>query len=317
MRDFESKSRSSDVDEKILSKALTFSLVQQALQATKPQQQDLTPLILFMMQQQNKGGSDDFLKFMQVWMHQSAEQARIQQQMQQQLFTLLFGKQQETFKESLGELARRLDDAINQLAIRIELLRNQGAEKEPKLKEYVRELIETKEALEQLRDHLGIGEKEVPVVDEKGKLNTAKLIERGIRLAEKIIEKIPMKAPEPKPVQQIPVPAQPVPAPEPVPEKPPEPSIEEKLKPIEEKLEELERKAEISFNIPEPPEQEINIQTTNIENQENIEYGGVGANEVEEASSEGAGEQEITAEVVETGTEEHKNTGHSSGNTEE
>jgi len=322
MKDFERKTSDEQSDMAIWNKLLLFMGFQQAFQ----QRQDNTAQMLMLMQQmqQMQPKSDEFAKMMQLYMQQymqqQAQMQQLQMQMQQQLLTLLFGKQREEFKANLEELAKKTDEMIKQLNARIDFLMSQGAEKEPKLKQYVQELIETKEALEQLRDKLGLGEKETPVVDEKGKIQAGKLIERGIRLAEKIIEKMPMQAPQPKPVQQIPMQQATQPAPAPPAQTETKPETEE-LKRIEEKIEDLERKAEVTFNIPEQtaPQQEINIQETqtNIEEEQKIEYGGVGGNETEETPSEGAGEQELNAEVVETGNKEPKESGHSEGNKEQ
>lgn len=307
MRDFENKT---DIDEKILSKALTYSLIQQALNSNRQQQQDLTPLLLLAISQ--RGGSDEFAKLMQTYLQQTIQSTHAQQQFQQQLFNMLFNKQHEELKEEVKKEISKQNEVIDRMMnlFNTVILQAQSV-KEPKLKEYVHELIETKQALEQLKDHLGLGEKETPVVDDKGKVQAGKLIERGIKLAEKIIEKMPMQAPQPKPIHEIPVP-QPTPAP--VEAKPPET--------IEEKIEELEKKAEVTFNIPEQteaPQQEINIEETqtNITEEQNIEYEGAGDNEIEETPSESAGEQEVNAEVVETGVEEPEESGHSESDKEQ
>ena len=333
MRDFDTKT---DFDEKILSKALTYSLIQQALNSNRQQQQDLTPLLLLAISQ--RGGSDEFAKLMQAYLQQSMQNAQAQQQFQQQLFNMLFSKQHEEMKEEVKKEISKQNEVIDRMMNLFNAVIAQSQNvKEPKLKEYVRELIETKQALEQLKDHLGLGEKETPVVDEKGKVQAGKLIERGLKLAEKIIEKMPAQAPQPKPVQQIPMPEQPQvaqPQPQPPqitqpqpevkqPEQPEQPEVleEEKLQEIEQKVEDLEKKAEVTFNIPEQtaPPQEINIaeSQTNIAEQQNVEYGGVGGNETEETPSEGVGEQELNAEVVETGAEEPESGGHSESDKEQ
>lgn len=293
MQDF--KNKTDNIDEKILSKALTFSLVQQALQANRPQQ-DLTPFLLMLSNKKND--NDEFLKFMQLYLQQQQQMYLQQQQMQQQLFSMLFNKQENEFNKSINELSKKLENAIAEINFRIDMLKSQKAEKEPKLRQYIQELIETKTALEELREHLGLFEKETPVVDDKGKIQAGKLIERGLKLVEKILEKMPLRAPEPKPVQEI-QPQFPI-----EPPKEEETTEDEKLKEIENKIEELEKKAElVHFNIPEP---EINKETqSNIEEEEqNIEHGGVENNEVEEVSSKSAGEQESDVEVAETGIEE-------------
>lgn len=324
MRDFDTKT---DFDEKILSKALTYSLIQQALNSNRQQQQDLTPLLLLAISQ--RGGSDEFAKLMQAYLQQSMQNAQAQQQFQQQLFNMLFSKQHEEMKEEVKKEISKQNEVIDRMMNLFNAVIAQSQNvKEPKLKEYVRELIETKQALEQLKDHLGLGEKETPVVDEKGKVQAGKLIERGLKLAEKIIEKMPAQAPQPKPVQQIPIPQPPqITQPQPQPEvkqpeqQPEQPEVleEQKLKEIEQKVEDLEKKAEVTFNIPEQttPPQEINIaeSQTNIAEQQNVEYG-VGGNETEETPSESVGEQELNAEIVETGTEELESGGHSEGNKE-
>jgi len=323
MRDFDTKT---DFDEKILSKALTYSLIQQALNSNRQQQQDLTPLLLFAISQ--RGSSEEFAKLMQTYLQQTIQNTQAQQQFQQQLFNMLFSKQHEEMKEEVKKEISKQNEVIDRMMNLFNAVIAQSQNvKEPKLKEYVRELIETKQALEQLKDHLGLGEKETPVVDEKGKVQAGKLIERGLKLAEKIIEKMPAQAPQPKPVQQIPIPQPPqITQPQPEvkqPEQPEQPEVleEEKLQEIEQKVEDLEKKAEVTFNIPEQtaPPQEINIaeSQTNIAEQQNVEYGGAGGNETEETPSEGAGEQELNAEVVEAGVEESEESGHSEGNKEQ
>jgi len=322
MRDFDTKT---DFDEKILSKALTYSLIQQALNSNRQQQQDLTPLLLFAISQ--RGSSEEFAKLMQTYLQQTIQNTQAQQQFQQQLFNMLFSKQHEEMKEEVKKEISKQNEVIDRMMNLFNAVIAQSQNvKEPKLKEYVRELIETKQALEQLKDHLGLGEKETPVVDEKGKVQAGKLIERGLKLAEKIIEKMPAQAPQPKPVQQIPIPQPPQitqPQPQPEVKQPEHPEVleEEKLQEIEQKVEDLEKKAEVTFNIPEQtaPPQEINIaeSQTNITEQQNVEYGGAGGNETEETPSEGAGEQELNAEVVEAGVEESEESGHSEGNKEQ
>jgi len=322
MRDLDTKT---DFDEKILSKALTYSLIQQALNSNRQQQQDLTPLLLFAISQ--RGGSEEFAKLMQAYLQQSMQNAQAQQQFQQQLFNMLFSKQHEEMKEEVKKEISKQNEVIDRMMNLFNAVIAQSQNvKEPKLKEYVRELIETKQALEQLKDHLGLGEKETPVVDEKGKVQAGKLIERGLKLAEKIIEKMPAQAPQPKPVQQIPIPQPPQitqPQLQPEVKQPEQPEVleEEKLQEIEQKVEDLEKKAEVTFNIPEQtaPPQEINIaeSQTNIAEQQNVEYGGAGGNETEETPSEGVGEQELNAEVVETGAEEPESGGHSESDKEQ
>jgi len=323
MRDFDTKT---DFDEKILSKALTYSLIQQALNSNRQQQQDLTPLLLFAISQ--RGSSEEFTKLMQTYLQQTIQNTQAQQQFQQQLFNMLFSKQHEEMKEEVKKEISKQNEVIDRMMNLFNAVITQSQNvKEPKLKEYVRELIETKQALEQLKDHLGLGEKETPVVDEKGKVQAGKLIERGLKLAEKIIEKMPAQAPQPKPVQQIPIPQPPqITQPQPEvkqPEQPEQPEVleEEKLQEIEQKVEDLEKKAEVTFNIPEQtaPPQEINIaeSQTNIAEQQNVEYGGAGGNETEETPSEGVGEQELNAEVVETGAEEPESGGHSESDKEQ
>lgn len=299
----ENTDKEEDIDSKILGKAFTFAMLNTLFQPKEQQKPDLTPLLLFMNKDK---GNDDFMKFMQLYLQQQAQAQQMQMQMQQQLFTMLFGKQKEDFNKNIENLAKEFNKKLEDINYMIASMQDR-AEREPKLKKYVNELIETKQALEELRDQLGL-EKEVPVTDEKGKVNVGKLLERGIKLAEKVIEKMPARAPQPQPVYEIPTPKN---QPELVPEvQQPNPE-EQKYEELEKKLENLEKKTEeVQFNIPET---NINEEKTNINE---VEQSG-GGNESEEVTSESAGEQETSDEIDTTGTEAGEEQGPEESNREE
>jgi len=309
LADLKSKTSS---DDKILGKVLTWAMVNQALQSTQPKQSiDPTTLMLLMNAMGKKSSGDEWIKFMQMYLQMQQQQYQQAQQLQQQLLTMLFGKQ----KSDIEELKERTEEMINRLNERIDMLMQSNASQQPGLKEYLQQMIEVRDTLKEAVEKLGVVEKAPEVTDKSGKIQVGKLLERGLRLAEKIIEKAPLAPPQPKPVQMMPVQEQP-----PVQELPPteeQPKVEEEIKPLEQKLEQLEEKVEqmpkVEFNIPEstteqPKEtkqEEVPAQVETIKEQETKESYEQ-SEQSEEISSESSQEQESSEKVDTTSTEEHK-----------
>jgi len=315
LADLKSKTSS---DDKILGKVLTWAMVNQALQSTQPKQSiDPTTIMLLMNAMGKKSSGDEWIKFMQMYLQMQQQQYQQTQQLQQQLLTMLFGKQ----KSDIEELKERTEEMINRLNERIDMLMQSNASQQPGLKEYLQQMIEVRDTLKEAVEKLGVVEKAPEITDNKGKIQVGKLLERGLRLAEKIIEKAPLAPPQPKPVQMMPVQEQP-----PVQEVPTEqPKVEEEIKPLEQKLEQLEEKVEqmpkVEFNIPEPTpteqqpktevkteetkQEEVPAQVETIKEQETKESYEQ-SEQSEEISSESSQEQESSEKVDTTSTEEHK-----------
>jgi len=241
LKDFSKKTDTED--EKVLSKVLTWAMVNQALQSTQ-KQPDLTTLMSMMNMMKSDGG--DWSKFMQTWLQLQAQAQQQQAQTQQQLITMLFGKQKsdiEDMKNRTEEMIRRLDDKINMLA---------SSKEQPGIKDYLQQIIEVRDTLRDVIDKLGIVEKSQEVVDDKGKLQLGRLLDRGLKLAERVIEKMPAQQPEPKQVQMMPV--------QEIPQAPTEQTVEPEpieIKPLEEKIEKLEEEMKkMDVIMPEKPKVE-------------------------------------------------------------
>jgi len=268
MRDMEGRKKEEDTESRILSKALTFAMVTQALQSAAPKQ-SFDPTQLVALINAFKEDSKSWEKFMQLYLQTQQQYYQQQAQLTQQLMGGLFGKQ----KSEIEELKERTERMIEQLNNRIDLLISQGLNKQPGVKEYIHEMIELRDTLKEAVEKLGVVEKAPEITDQSGKLQLGKLLDRGLRIAEKFIEKMPAKTPEPKPVQFMPV------------EQPKAESIE----PIEKKLEKIEQKIEempkVEMIIPETPKEAIKVE------EETQEYG---SESIEEGAPESAGEQEAS-----------------------
>jgi len=179
LADLKSKTSSED---KILGKVLTWAMVNQALQSTQPKQ-SIDPTVLALLLSNRKSGSDDWIKFMQMYLQMQQQQYQQAQQMQQQLLAMIFGKQ----KSDIEELKERTEEMINRLNERIDMLMQSNASQQPGLKEYLQQMIEVRDTLKEAVEKLGVVEKAPEVTDKSGRIQVGKLLERGLRLAEKII----------------------------------------------------------------------------------------------------------------------------------
>jgi len=246
IKDFARKTE--DSDDRLLSKALTWAMINQAFQSTQPRQgMDPNTLGYITLMNMSKSSNNEWVKIMQLYLQQQQQMYQQQAQLQQQLFTMIFGKQ----KSDVEEMKEKTEEMINKLNDRIDMLMSSRGSSQPGIKEYLQQMIEVRNTLKEAVEKLGVIEKTPEVVDKSGKIQIGKLLERGLKIAERLIEKMPAQQPAPKPVQMMPV-EQP-----PVREVPEKPKIVEEIKPVEEKLEKLEKKVEklpkIEAIIPERP----------------------------------------------------------------
>ena len=283
-----------DPESKILSKALTFAMVNQALQATAPKQQGMDPAQLITLLSTFKEDNKSWEKFMQLYLQTQQQYYQQQAQLTQQLMAGLFGKQ----SSELEDLKQRTEQMIDQLNQRIDFLLSQGANKQPGVKEYLQEMIELRDTLKEAVDKLGVVEKAPEITDKSGKVQIGKLLDRGLRIAEKFIERMPQQRPEPKPVQMMPVQAtKPVQA---------QPTTLE-TKPLERKLEQLEQRVEqmpeIEMIIPERSEAVPKVETKATTTTSETPVVEVAPSETEEPAPE-VTETEETASETTPSTEE-------------
>ena len=290
IKDFARKTEESE--DKILGKVITWAMVNQAFQSTQPKQ-SVDPTTLLTLVNMSKGSGNDWMKLMQLYLQQQQQMYQQQAQLQQQLFTMIFGKQ----KSDIEDLKAKTEDMINRLNERIDMLMSSQGSSQPGIKEYLQQMIEVRDTLKEAVEKLGVVEKAPEVVDKSGKVQLGKLLERGLKIAERIIEKMPAQQPAPRPVQMMPV-EQPV-----MEIKETKPKIEEEIKPVEQKLEKLEKKVEelpkIEAIIPERPPRpaEVTKEETPIKVEEVKEKAPEKVEEVKEETPK------VTEETKETAPE--------------
>jgi len=207
-----------------------------------------------------------------------------QMQMQQNLITLLFGeriKRQEEKIEKLREETKEMIEKIDQRINTLQVMASQQPERSD-ITQQIKALIEFRDSLKEAVEKLGLAEK--PVADEKGRINVARLLERGLKLGEKIIEKIPATPPQPKPVREIPV--QPM----------PQPQVKQEPQ-VEQPIVEQPKEKEVEFIVPEKAEiKESEVKESHEER---------GSGESEEVVVASSGERVESKEMAETGSEEN------------
>ena len=106
IKDFARKTEESE--DKLLSKVLTWAMVNQAFQSSQPKQ-SIDPATLITLMNMSKSSGNDWMKFMQLYLQQQQQMYQQQAQLQQQLFTMIFGKQ----KSDIEDLKTKTEEMIN------------------------------------------------------------------------------------------------------------------------------------------------------------------------------------------------------------
>ena len=239
-------------EDKLLERVIKWRIMQEALRPPEPPtpKRDTTELLLLA---NALGKKDD--EFTKLILAQHQQQQQMYQQMYQQytqmmntLMASLMGKH----KDELEELKKKTEDMIERLNQRIDTLMT--SQPSQSVESELKRLVELRNTLKEAVEHLGIVEKTPEITDKSGKLQLGKILERGLRMAEKLIERAPLQQPQPQPVQMMPV-EQPQPIVEQPEEKPkveiPKPKIEELEKKIEKIEKETEKLPDIEITIPE------------------------------------------------------------------
>ena len=140
-----------------------------------------------------------------------------------------------------------MQDYLKQVDQKIESLKTQvqsSPNPQPDLLEQLEYEIKKKELLEKFAEQF----KPKEIVTEGGKINWGKLLDRIIGVGEKVVEKLPARTPEMRPVQQIPLQEiaqpQPVAQPAPQPQQIEQPKAEEEMPTVEQILKEQEQQAQ-------------------------------------------------------------------------
>lgn len=177
-----------------LNKILTFMAIKTAMQ---PQPQSIDPNILLAL---TKGGGDS--QFLQAYLQQMAQNQQMQQQFNQQLLATLFGQRIQQTEQSVQSLQESLNEALQNINDRIAALQAQAQTGgSPDLLKQLEYEIKKKEVLEKFAETF----KPKEIVSESGKINWGKVLDRIVDVGEKVVEKLPAKTPELKPVQMMPV----------------------------------------------------------------------------------------------------------------
>jgi hypothetical protein len=184
-----------------MNKILTFMAIKTAMQ---PQPTSIDPNLLLALTKAPSGDSSaQWSQFMQAYLQQQAQMQQQQAQFNQQLMTMLFGQRMQQTEQMVQTLQQSLNDYLQDLNTRIVDLQAKvstpGAS--PDLVQQLDYEIKKKEMLEKFAESF----KPKEIVTETGKINWGKLLDRAVGIGEKIVEKLPARAPEIKPVQPIPV----------------------------------------------------------------------------------------------------------------
>jgi len=160
--------------------------------AMQPQPPSIDPNLLIAITKSG-GDSGQWTQFMQTYLQQQAQSQQAQQQFNQQLMTMLFGQRMQQTEQTVQTLRQSLNDYLNELNSRIADLqaRVQGGGASQDLVKQLEYELKKKEVLEKFAESF--------------KINWGKLLDRAVGIGEKIVEKIPAKTPEMKPVQPLPV----------------------------------------------------------------------------------------------------------------
>jgi hypothetical protein len=193
-----------------MNKILTFMAIKTAMQ---PQPSSIDPnLLLALTKAPSSDSSGQWSQFMQAYLQQQAQMQQQQAQFNQQLMSMLFGQRIQQTEQTVQALQQSLSDYLQDLNQKILDLQARitqpGAS--PDLVQQLEYEMKKKEVLEKFAETF----KPKEIVGEGGKINWGQLLDRAMGIGEKIVEKMPPRMPELKPVQPIPVmPAQPTPQP--------------------------------------------------------------------------------------------------------
>jgi len=185
-----------DVD---MNKILTFMAIRTAMQ---PQPPSIDPNLLLALTK--TPGDSGWTQFMQAYLQQQAQIQQQQQQFNQQLMALLFGQKMQQTEQQVQSIQQSLQEYLRQVDEKIESLRSQmmsSPNPQPDLIQQLEYEIKKKELLEKFAEQF----KPKEIVTESGKINWGKLLDRIIGVGEKVVEKLPTRVPEVKPVQPIPL----------------------------------------------------------------------------------------------------------------
>jgi hypothetical protein len=236
----ERQKKGEDID---MNKILTFMAIRTAMQ---PQPQSIDPNLLLALTKAPSGGDSQFSQFMQAYLQQLAQQQQQAMQFNQQLLTILFGQKLQQTEQQVQAIQQSLQDYLKQVDQKIESLKTQvqsSPNPQPDLLEQLEYEIKKKELLEKFAEQF----KPKEIVTDSGKINWGKLLDRIIGVGEKVVEKLPARTPEMKPVQQIPLQEiaqpQPVAQPAPQPQQIEQPEAEE-MPTVEQILKEQEQQAQ-------------------------------------------------------------------------
>jgi hypothetical protein len=237
----ERQKKGEDID---MNKILTFMAIRTAMQ---PQPQSIDPNLLLALTKTPSGGDSQFSQFMQAYLQQLAQQQQQAMQFNQQLLTILFGQKLQQTEQQVQSIQQSLQDYLKQVDQKIESLKTQvqsSPNPQPDLLEQLEYEIKKKELLEKFAEQF----KPKEIVTEGGKINWGKLLDRIIGVGEKVVEKLPARVPEMKPVHQIPLQeiAQPQPVAQPAPQlqQIEQPKAEEEMPTVEQILKEQEQQAQ-------------------------------------------------------------------------
>jgi hypothetical protein len=235
----ERQKKGEDID---MNKILTFMAIRTAMQ---PQPTSIDPNLLLALTKAPSGDSQ-FSQFMQAYLQQLAQQQQQAMQFNQQLLTILFGQKLQQTEQQVQAIQQSLQDYLKQVDQKIESLKTQvqsSPNPQPDLLEQLEYEIKKKEMLEKFAEQF----KPKEIVTDSGKINWGKLLDRIIGVGEKVVEKLPARTPEMKPVQQIPLQEiaqpQPVAQPAPQPQQIEQPEAEE-MPTVEQILKEQEQQAQ-------------------------------------------------------------------------
>lgn len=233
-----------------------------------------------------------------------------QMQQQQQLMATILGNQQKEQQKTFQELKDRTEKMVEELNKRIEMLQNyimmaNNKEEQQTLAEELKKVIEFKNSLKEAAEALGVVEQK-EVVDNSGKINWARVLDRALKMGEKVIDKIDkLKAPAPPPKQVVEMPL---------------PQSPQQLQAEIEAVTEETPQEDVSMIVPESNSSEVDSNSNEetekeILNEEEQTISDGGSHD-EETVAEGAGEQDVTEEDDSAGNQEDQVRGSGEGGEE-
>jgi len=179
-----------------LNKLLTFMAIKTAMQ---PQPPSIDPNILLALTK-----SGDNTQFLQAYLQQMAQNQQMQQQFNQQLLMTLFGQKMQQTEQQMQTLQESLKEALDEVNERIASLQLQAQSQSGQSPDLLKQLeyeIKKKEMLEKFAETF----KPKEIISESGKINWGKVLDRIVDIGEKVVEKLPARTPELKPIQTIPI----------------------------------------------------------------------------------------------------------------